>query len=120
MARFVHRVSQTAGQTPGTPTYVGRTRDAGVTISRFEYDAEGARREVLDSPEEASAGLESGKTCWLNIDGVHDVQKIERIGEGFGLHSLLVEDVVHTGQRPKVEDYDAHLFIVLRMLQWNR
>jgi len=119
MARFLHRGSKKAGESPGTPTYVGRARDADVAISLFEYDSEGVRRETLDSLEAAFPGFASGKTLWLNVDGVHDVGKIERIGERFELHPLLVEDVVHTGQRPKVEDYDTHLFVVLRMLRWD-
>jgi magnesium transporter len=56
---------------------------------------------------------------WLNLDGVHDVDAVEALGTAFGLHPLAVEDIAHTGQRPKVEEYDDHLFFVLRMLRWN-
>ncbi len=119
MTRFLHRGSRKAGETPGTPTYVGRERDADVTISRFEYDEKSVHRERLDAPEASFSSLESGRVSWINVDGVHDAEKIDRLGGGFGLHPLLVEDIVHTGQRPKVDDYDSHLFIVLRMLRWN-
>jgi len=119
MARFTHRGSKKVGETPGTPTYVGREREAGVTVSRFEYDEEDARRDLLASAAEAATAIASHKTSWINIDGVHDVEKIQQIGAGFKLHPLAVEDIVHTGQRPKVEDYDSHLFVVLRMLRWN-
>ena len=53
---------------------------------------------------------------WINIDGVHDVETVEKIGEHFGIHPLVQEDIVHTGQRPKMEDFDDYLYIVLKML----
>src|SRR5262245_44516482 len=54
---------------------------------------------------------------WVNIDGLGDVQTLRRTGEIFGLHRLALEDVATTHQRPKVEEYDEHTFIVLRMPQ---
>jgi magnesium transporter len=119
MGRFIHRGSKKVGQTPGTPVYVGEDREADITVSRFEYDEADARRDVLDSPEESVSSLESPQNSWINVDGVHDTEKIQRIGAGFNLHPLVIEDIVHTGQRPKVEDYDSQLFIVLRMLRWS-
>ena len=119
MARFIHRGSQKIGETPGTPTYVGKSRDADVRISRFDYTRDELRHDVLASVEDETFPLEAPWTRWLNIDGVHDARKIEEIRTAYGLHPLLVEDVMHTGQRPKVEDYAGHLFIVLRMLQWD-
>jgi len=54
---------------------------------------------------------------WVNIDGLGDVETLRRAGEIFGLHRLALEDVANTHQRPKVEEYDEHTFIVLRMPQ---
>jgi magnesium transporter len=51
------------------------------------------------------------------VEGVHDVEIIRHLGERFALHPLVLEDIVNTGQRPKIEDYDDYLFIVLRMLR---
>ena len=53
---------------------------------------------------------------WINVDGVHDVKLIEKIGKRFGLHDLVLKDVVNTEQRPKMENFDDHLFVVLKML----
>ncbi|HYD47744.1 MAG TPA: magnesium/cobalt transporter CorA, partial [Terriglobales bacterium] len=52
---------------------------------------------------------------WVNVDGVGDVEAMKQLGEVFDLHPLALEDVVHVHQRPKVEPYAHHLFIVLRM-----
>ncbi|MHC5156739.1 MAG: magnesium/cobalt transporter CorA, partial [Planctomycetota bacterium] len=57
---------------------------------------------------------------WINIDGIHNVEIIEQIGKHFDLHSLVLEDIVHVGQRPKLEEFDDHLFIVLKMLSYNQ
>ena len=56
---------------------------------------------------------------WINIDGVHQVDIIEKLGAHFVLHPLLQEDVVNTHQRPKFDEYADHLFIVLRMFFFN-
>jgi len=119
MGRFFHKGSQKAGQIPGTPVYVGQKREAGVTVTRFEYDEADLSRDTLGVPEEAASSLASAKTSWINVDGVHEVEQIQGIGAGFGLHPLVIEDIVHTGQRPKVEDYESQLFVVLRMLRWS-
>jgi magnesium transporter len=119
MGRFFHKGSQKVGQIPGTPVYVGQEREARVTVTRFEYDEADLSRDMLTAPEEALPSLKSATTSWINVDGVHDVEQIQQIGAGFGLHSLVIEDIVHTGQRPKVEDYESHLFVVLRMLRWS-
>ncbi|MFC2105148.1 magnesium/cobalt transporter CorA [Candidatus Bipolaricaulota bacterium] len=119
MARFIRRGSKKTGQVPGTAVYVGEKRAAEVRVSRFEYDESDVRRDMLDSVEECLSSHESPQISWINVDGVHDVEKIQRIGEGFNLHPLIIEDIVHTGQRPKVEEYESILFIVLRMLRWS-
>lgn len=119
MPRFTHRGSEKAGQVPGTPVYVGEQRETAIVVSRYDYDEEGIHRETLDSAEATLVSRMSPRRSWINVDGVHDVDTIHRIGEGFGLHPLVIEDIVHTGQRPKAEDYGSHLFVVLRMLRWN-
>lgn len=119
MARFIRRGSKKTGEMPGTPVYVGEEREAGVAVTRFEYDASEIRQDALGSTEEAFASRESAKNAWVNVDGVHEVDKIHRFCASFDLHPLVIEDIVHTGQRPKAEVYDSQLFVVLRMLRWS-
>lgn len=52
---------------------------------------------------------------WINVDGVDHADTVQTIGDGFCLHRLALEDVMHVTQRPKVEPYDGHLFIVVKM-----
>ena len=60
--------------------------------------------------------METSTITWINIDGLHDVETIEKIGGHFGMHPLIMEDIANTGQRPKLETSEKHLFLVLKML----
>jgi magnesium transporter len=53
---------------------------------------------------------------WINIDGLHEVDSIEKLGKHFDLHPLVLEDILNTAQRPKVEVFDSYIFVVLKML----
>lgn len=53
---------------------------------------------------------------WMDLTGLHDLNALKAVGDGFGLHPLVVEDVADTGQRPKVEDYGNYLYIVFDLL----
>jgi magnesium transporter len=56
---------------------------------------------------------------WININGLHDVTAIGNIGQAFDLHPLVIEDILNTGQRPKIDDYGSYLFIVLKMIRYD-
>ena len=78
------------------------------------------RREL--APEEALAlcDLSSGEgVLWLNVDRVSDPAVVHAVARHFGMHPLLVEDVLHTAQRPKLEAYDNQLYLVVRMLGYD-
>ena len=119
MARFVHKSSPKTGEIPGTPIYIGTPTEAPVTISMFTYNEDDLVRKEEASIDECCRELDPGIAAWINVDGVHDVDLIQAIGNRFALHPLAVEDIAHTGQRPKADDYENHLFIVLRMLRWD-
>ncbi|MBU1049508.1 magnesium/cobalt transporter CorA [Candidatus Bipolaricaulota bacterium] len=119
MARFFHKSSEKAGQLPGTPVYVGRSKSEAVAIETYEFDGEALDCAEAVSLDDVQAPQDSDKTLWVNVDGVHDVDLVQEMGTRFGLHPLAIEDIAHTGQRPKVEDYGSHALLVLRMLRWN-
>jgi magnesium transporter len=68
--------------------------------------------EIRDFPDL----LKAEGVTWINLDGLHDVEIIRELGEAADLHPLTLEDLVSTGQRPKVEEYESYLFMTLRML----
>ncbi len=116
--RIVRREGKKAGAAPGTLVHTGRRRVEQIRFHVFEYDGEVRERRPSSVPECFPFGP-PGFVTWLNVDGLHDIEAIRSIGEQAELHPLVVEDVLSTGQRPKVEDYGQQLYIVLRMLHYN-
>ena len=56
---------------------------------------------------------------WFNVNGIHEVEIIKRIGEEFNIHTMLLEDILNTEQRPKMEDFEDYLFISLKAFSTN-
>jgi magnesium transporter len=116
--RLFTATAKKAGLPPGTAVYVGERAGEPIRITKMVFSETSLFEKAADTIEECfDAGPSSGVT-WINIDGIHDVRLVEAVGGRFALHPLTLEDIVHPGQRPKFEDYDAYLFIVLRMLQY--
>lgn len=63
--------------------------------------------------------LNKKSVTWIDVIGVKDVKLLNKLGRQFDLHPLVIEDIIHTKQRPKLEDYDDYIYIVTRMLFWN-
>lgn len=103
------------GLSPGTVIHVGEKRMEQVGLSEIRYDAEGLKESPLRSVDEAAGWKESPGVVWISVDGLHDALAIEKLGEIFGLHPLLLEDLVNTEQRPKLDDYENYLFVVLKL-----
>jgi magnesium transporter len=121
MPRFVMRkAKQKAGLTPGTLVYLMERKVEKVRISIIDYDETQLEEKEVETIEECFPFKDKTTITWINIDGLHDVELIEKIGKQFGLHPLILEDIVHTGQRPKLEDFGDHVFIALKMLYYNK
>jgi len=110
--------SKKAGLPPGTLVYVGDREKETVGIELISYDGDDFHQGKLDAEECASHVLSKG-VSWFNIDGIHDVGMLQKIGDEFHLHPLTLEDIVNAEQRPKFEEYDDYLFIVLKMIRYD-
>lgn len=109
------RRSKKTGMPPGTLVYLGERKIDRPKISVFDFDAERFREHQVQTAEECTPLVQSPATTWINIDGLHDVSIFERLGEDCGIHPLVLEDILNTDQRPKMEDYGNYFYIVLRM-----
>ncbi|WP_405282754.1 magnesium/cobalt transporter CorA [Gaopeijia maritima] len=119
MGRFVRRQVKRAGSMPGTLVHTGEKKMDRVRLRVLDYDPSGLREAEVAMPEELWALRDTATTSWINVDGLHDLDLISRFGEQFRLHPLVLEDLVHVGQRPKHEEYDDYDYIVLPMLTWD-
>jgi magnesium transporter len=119
MVRLIRRSAEKIGLAPGTAIYLGEPSDEASRITLLDYDEERMTERVLEAAAETFPYRDSASVSWINLDGLHDVESVEAIAGHFGLHPLAVEDIVHTGQRSKAEEYENSLFIVLRMLSYD-
>ena len=113
------RKAKKVGLSPGTLIYTGEKKKDEVKITLFDYKEDYMTEKNLNSIEETFAYKESDRTSWINIDGLHEVNIIENLGKQFDIHPLVLEDILHTSQRPKVEDYENYFFIVVRMFFYD-
>ncbi|MDZ7343366.1 MAG: magnesium/cobalt transporter CorA [candidate division KSB1 bacterium] len=117
--RLYHRGEKKAGVPPGTLIHVGEKKAEQVRISLLDYDRERYLEKELAIIEAALPYKDKPTVTWINLDGIHQVDILENIGQRFGIHPLALEDILNTAQRPKVEDYGDYIFIVLKMLSYN-
>ena len=115
----VNRNSRKAGLPPGTLIHVGDRKSEQVRITLIDYNEDNVQERVVENVEECFPFKDTPTVTWINIDGLHDIDTIEKIGLHFGLHHLILEDILNTGQRPKCEDYEKCLFVVLKMLTFK-
>ncbi len=103
------------GLPPGSLVYTGEPQVAEPRVECFTYTAEEYTTDTGIARLFEKPHRNKGVT-WINIDGLHDVEMLERLGEHYRIHPLVLEDILSTTQRPKIEYYDEYLFITLKML----
>jgi magnesium transporter len=119
MPGLTKRTSKKAGLPPGTLVHIGEKKTERVRITLIDYDEAQFSQAELKTVEECFPFKDKPSVTWINIDGLHDVQVIEKIGQHFNLHPLLLEDILNTEQRPKMEDFGDYIFLVAKMLDYN-
>jgi len=115
MPRLARKRAQKAGLPPGTLVYTGE-RLQGARITVMEYDEENLSQGELNTVAECPLLQEKPTVTWINVSGISQVGNLEKLGECFKLHPLVLEDILNIDQRPKVEDYGDYLFIVLKKI----
>lgn len=119
MLRLIKGRAKNVGLPPGTLVHTGEKTTGKVRISIIDYTESTFVEKKVDTIEECFPFKDTPSKTWINIDGVHQLDIIQKIGEHFDLHPLLLEDIVNTEQRPKMEDFDKYIFIVLKMLDYD-
>lgn len=110
---------QNIGAPPGTLYYNGEETDSKVKITLIEFnETEFIEREFYNL-DECMLHFKDDMTKWINVEGVHDTELIEKIGKRYNIHPLTLEDIVHVDQRPKFEEYDHYLVAILKMIMYD-
>lgn len=111
--------SKKFGLPPGTLVHIGEKKVEKVRISIMDYDDEELREREVDTIEECFPFCDRESSTWVNIDGLHNVEILEKIGAHFGIHPLVLEDVANTAHRPKMEDFEDYIFVTLKMIYYD-
>jgi len=104
---------------PGTLTYTGSKEQKHVTVDLIDYSPSIHKNVTVDDVSQAFNKKHPEEISWININGLSDIDQIERLGEHYKLHPLILEDIVDTSQRPKIDEYPDYLFVVFKMLYYN-
>lgn len=119
MARFLKKQDEKMGHSPGTIIFVGQQKTDKPRIRIIDFDSKMLRDEFIESVEGLSACTQTSSTSWLNIDGLHASELMTSVGLIFKIPSLVLEDIINTGQRPKLEDLTDNVFVTLKMLSYD-
>ena len=116
MKKTVKKRSKKIGLAPGTLVHIGEGKVATPRITVIDYDETHFEEKEVKHVEECFLFKDKPTVTWVNVDGVHQTEIIEKLGQCFGFHPLVMEDILNTDQRPKTEIYGDYLYIVLKML----
>jgi len=119
MAANSKKRSTKSGLPPGTLVHIGKTRGIAPLITLMKYDNGNVRESVVPASRLTDEVGSGQGTIWVNLHGLHDTTILEQVGALFNLHPLVLEDILNTEQRPKLEDYGDYIFIVLKTFAYK-
>jgi magnesium transporter len=116
MPDSLRNISEKTGLPPGSLVHVGHVLETESRISVIDYSKDNVEQRVVQSIDEIAQYKDSDTVTWIIIEGLTNVEIVESIGNAFNIHSLVLEDILNTHQRPKFEEYDGYLYIVLKSI----
>jgi len=119
MPELMKKRSKKAGLPPGTLIHIGEKKTEEVKITIMDYDEIQLQEKEAKTFNECFPYKGRPTVTWINVDGIHQIETLEKLGECFELHPLTLEDVLNTDQRPKMEDFGDYMYIVLKMFSYN-
>lgn len=108
------------GLPPGTLLPVGEVKISHSEVVLFRYDGQQLSESSSTRLSELDITTDDNDVLWLNVYGLHDPDLMREIGRAFNLHPLVMEDILNPDQRPKMDTYDDHLFIVARFFNYDK
>ena len=115
LRKLFRKKKKKPGSPPGTLIYTGDHKQEKVTVNLIDYKDGTITEKEIKTAEEFLQCTHDGTISWIDVEGLHDVAHIEKLGQSLGLHPLVMEDILSVEQRPKMEEYDGYIYIVLKM-----
>lgn len=119
MPKLIKERSKKAGLPPGTLIHIGEKKTGEARINIIDYDGTHLQEKEIKKLDECIQYKDKPTVTWINVDGIHQVEILEKLGDCFGLHPLVLEDILNTDQRPKMEDYGDYIYTVLKMIYYD-
>ena len=119
MKRLSNLFSRRIGTVPGSIIDEPSNGRHPIEMGLFRYNADALERQKLAAGNSLEELTKEDQILWLDIPGVHDSALLKRIVRRFGIHPIVAENIQHTGQRPKADEYGDQLFLLLHMITWN-
>lgn len=110
------QITKKVGMPPGTLLHIGTSRNEKIKIRMLNYCSDNWIEKEFDNVDDLFEHTSTDTICWVHVSGVHVINVIEKIGAVFQIHPLVLEDIVNTNQRPKIEDNKEYLYIVVKMI----
>lgn len=119
LSEGIMKTSKKKGMSPGSLVFIGEKKTEKMSVRIMDFNVENITEKITDNLTECCEFKDSPNISWLDFTGLHDVEKIGEIGKMFEIHPLVIEDILNTSQRPKIEIFDNYFFIVFKMLYFN-
>jgi len=114
MSRWLKKRSGKTGLSPGSLVHIGDRLTEKTRITVLNYDEANIEEKEISMVSECGQFKDCSTVTWIHINGIHDVQALEELGNIFGLHPLTLEDILNSDQRPKMEDFCEYIYVVLK------
>jgi len=119
MLRLFRKTARKVGLPPGTLVQVEEKKAEKVRISLIDYDEAQFQEKEAATIEECFPFKDKPTVTWINIDGIYQTDILEKIGAHFGIHPLVLEDIMNPGQRPKIEDFEDYIYVIAKMIYFD-
>ncbi len=112
--------SKKVGLPAGSLVHIGEVKTKHPEIALFRYNGQHLAEQSGKSLDELDLRVSPDEVLWVNVYGLQDPALLNGIGKQFNLHPLVLEDILNTDQRPKLDTYDDHLFLVTRFFSYDK
>ncbi|MEX0739913.1 MAG: magnesium/cobalt transporter CorA [Pseudohongiella sp.] len=117
--RLIRKRGKKVGAAPGTLIHIGPVTADLPRISQIHYNQTAIDESTLTNATDCQPPAPDTTVAWFNVDGLSNPDLVRILGETFKLHPLVMEDILNTDHRPKIEVHDNYLYIVIKMLQFR-
>ena len=107
------------GMSPGSLIFTGEQKTEKVSVSLFDYNSGNFSETSIDDLNDLEKYKNNSNVTWINVVGLHDINILDTIGNIFGIHPLVLEDILNVSHNPKIEDYENFLFLVVKMINYK-